>query len=252
MSRFLKLAIAYLTLVLSMLASTAIAQDAVPQEILNRTLFINGGRELGTAFTIDYNGKIYLVTARHVVAGLPTGSTTIKIQRSGNWEDYHVVKTLFPRSNDVDIAVLETDEKAAEPFHVAISKTGGPSFGQQVWFLGYPWGIHSRARNGELPFIKRGTMSAIDASNDDAVVLYIDGFNNPGFSGGPIVYWSFSERAYRLLGVVKGYKEDTAKVVINGEHADTQLLVNSGILIGYSIEHATQAIDQEKLQTPSK
>ena len=68
----------------------------------------------------------------------------------------------------------------------------------------------------------------------------------PGFSGGPIVYWDFSKHAYGIAGVVKGYREDTAKVLVNGEHVDTQLLVNSGILImiGYSIDHAFQAIKQ--------
>jgi hypothetical protein len=87
--------------------------------------------------------------------------------------------------------------------------------------------------------------ASIDATNPNAVVLYIDGFNNPGFSGGPILYWSFSKRAYRILGVVKGYKEDTAKVLVNGEHVDTQLLVNSGILLGYSISHVIQAIESK-------
>ena len=57
--------------------------------------------------------------------------------------------------------------------------------GQQVWFLGYPYGIASHFQSGKVaPFIKRGTMSAIDAANPDAIVIYIDGFNNPGFSGG--------------------------------------------------------------------
>jgi hypothetical protein len=37
-------------------------------------------------------------------------------------------------------------------------------------------------------------MSAIDNSNPDAEVLYIDGFNNPGFSGGPIIFWDFATR----------------------------------------------------------
>ena len=92
-------------------------------------------------------------------------------------------------------------------------------------------------------------MSAIDATNRDAVVLYIDGFNNPGFSGGPIVYWDFEKHAYRILGVVKGYREDTAKIMVNGEHVDTNLLENSGILVGYSIQHAIQAIERAK-QSP--
>lgn len=85
-------------------------------------------------------------------------------------------------------------------------------------------------------------MSAVDHTNEDAIVLYIDGFNNPGFSGGPILFWSTERKKYELLGVVKGFKEDTAKVLINNQHVDTQILVNSGILIGYSIDHAIQAI----------
>jgi hypothetical protein len=46
-------------------------------------------------------------------------------------------------------------------------------------------------------------------------VLYIDGFNNPGFSGGPIIYWDFKKHAYRILGVVSAYKEEAAKVRVN-------------------------------------
>jgi hypothetical protein len=43
-----------------------------------------------------------------------------------------------------------------------------------------------------IPFMKRGSMSAVDASNPNAVVYYIDGFNDPGFSGGPVIYWEFA------------------------------------------------------------
>jgi hypothetical protein len=39
----------------------ALAQDAVPAEILARTIFIKVGTEAGTAFTIDYQGTLYLV-----------------------------------------------------------------------------------------------------------------------------------------------------------------------------------------------
>lgn len=223
-------------------------QDAVPTEILNRTLFIKIGDEGGTAFKIDYHGKIYLVTARHVVEGLPKANATIQVLRADKWEDLHTVKTLFPSSADVDIAVLETDEMVSQPFQIKSEDAGGVTFGQQIWFLGYPWGIRSRLSNGEFPFIKRGTMSAMDASNPNAIVLYIDGFNNPGFSGGPILYFDFNSHEYRILGVVKGYRDDTAKVVVNGKQVDTNILVNSGILIGYSIRHAIQAIEDAKKQ----
>lgn len=231
------------------LSSSMLAQDAVPDEILQRTIFIKAGNEAGTAFAVDYQGKLYLVTARHVVAGLPAEHATIQIWQENQWKDFHTVKTIYPSSDEVDIAIFETNEKVATPYRVTISDTGGPTMGQQVWFLGYPWGIASRFKNGKgAPFIKRGTMSAIDATNPDSIVLYIDGFNNPGFSGGPIVFWEFSKHEYEILGVVKGYREDSAKVIVNGQHVDTQLLVNSGILVGYSIVHVTRALEESRKQ----
>jgi len=229
------------------LVTAVVAQDAVPAEMLQRTILIKVGSVEGTAFTIDRRGKLYLVTARHVVAGLPESNATVEVRQADTWKEYHTVKTLFPPSSEADIAVLETEERVAQPFQVTSSDETRVTMGQQVWFLGYPFsdGIGSRFSNGwQAPFIKRGTMSAIVGTNPDAILLYIDGFNNPGFSGGPIVCWDYAARAYAVIGVVKGYREDTAKVLINGVHLDTQLLVNSGILIGYSVRHAIQAIDE--------
>src|ERR1035437_9514469 len=80
------------------LSSPVRAQDAVPVEILNRTLLIKVGNTFGTAFVIDYEGKLYIVTARHVVAGLPEMKATIQIQRSNQWLNINTVRTLFPKS----------------------------------------------------------------------------------------------------------------------------------------------------------
>jgi hypothetical protein len=98
--------------------STAPAQDAVPAEILGRTQFIKVGNEGGTAFELDYNGKVYLVTARHVVSGVPERNAVIQVRHDNIWQDYHTVKTLYPPSKDVDIAVFETDEKVSHPFQI--------------------------------------------------------------------------------------------------------------------------------------
>jgi S1-C subfamily serine protease len=227
------------------LALTVVAQEAVPGEILGRTHMIKVGDLQGTGFGVEYKNKLYFVTARHVAAGLPAKDAVIEVMKAGTWQKVHTIRTLFPPSPDVDIAVFETDEKIPVPYSILMSTdVEGPTLGQQIWFLGYPWGLGSHTQNGiEIPFIKRGTMSAIDGSNPQAPVIYIDGFNNPGFSGGPIVYWDFKAHAYRILGVVQGYKEETAKMMVNGHLADTKLLVNSGILIGYSIKHVTEAIE---------
>jgi hypothetical protein len=57
------------------------------------------------------------------------------------------------------------------------------------------------------------------------------------------LFWDFKNNTYRILGIVKGYREDTAKVIVNGQQTDTAILVNSEILIGYSIQYAFNAID---------
>lgn len=245
-----------LVLVLIIIAASfmplgALAQDAVPLEILQRTLYISFGNEAGTAFKVDYQGKVYLVTARHVVAGVPRSNATVRLWQQDHWQDYRTVRTIYPSSPDVDIAIFETNERVLTPYQVVAFESA--TFGQQVWFLGFPFGgLATRSHSGGFAFIKRGTLSAIDSTNLDAVVLYIDGFNNPGFSGGPIICWNFSTHAYQVIGVVKGYKPEAAKAVVNGQPVDTQILVNSGILVAYSIDHAMKAIEdsQKKLQEP--
>jgi S1-C subfamily serine protease len=129
------------------------AQDAGPGEMVYRTNFIKkkGGNEGGTAFAIDYKGKIYLVTARHVVDGVENSDVTLEMRRSNKWEDYHTLKTIYPSSPDVDIAVFSTNETATQPFGVGLAGTTsgiGVTFGQVVWFIGYPFGMSSIPAEG--------------------------------------------------------------------------------------------------------
>lgn len=240
------------SIVVLFLAAEAAAQDAVPREILSRTFLVRIGDEQGTAFGIDHGGLFYLITARHVAAALPSTGGTIKIRKNGEWEDYTISKVIHPSSDKVDIAILKTSEKAAQPYEIQCVKDSGATMGQQVWFLGYPFleGLETHTSNVEFPFIKRGTMSAIDSTDPDAIVFYIDGFNNEGFSGGPVVFWSFEDRKYEILGVVMGYKNDLAKINMNGVIANTNILVNSGILISYSITHAIDAIEKDEARKP--
>jgi len=50
---------------------------------------------------------------------------TIRVLKSGKWHDIHTTKTRFPFSNDVDIAVFETDEKLSQPFAIAPAAGAG-------------------------------------------------------------------------------------------------------------------------------
>jgi hypothetical protein len=79
------------------------AQDAVPGEILQRTFLVKVGNSTGTAFTIDYRGAVYLLTARHVAASLPEIKPVFQIWRDNKWEDVHALRRILPASDDVDI-----------------------------------------------------------------------------------------------------------------------------------------------------
>jgi S1-C subfamily serine protease len=221
------------------------AQDAVPTDIMRHTLMIKSGNGFGTAFEISHHNHLYLVTARHVVPDIPTENAVVQYRVGNEWKDLQTKKTIFPLSADVDIAIFDLDQTSNEQFYVnPMEGESGPTFGQQVWFLGYPFGIESELTNkSTLPFLKRGIMSAVDSRNLGAVVFYIDGFNNPGFSGGPVIFFDFKSHEYKILSVVKGYINDTAKTIANKQQVDTSYLVNSGIMISYSITNALEAIN---------
>jgi S1-C subfamily serine protease len=239
------------------------AQDAVPGEMLYRTVPIAAGDHGGTGFFLVTAGKLYLVTARHVVNSLPPCDAQVDVWFSDQWKSLTAKRVLVPDS-DADVAVLETQWEPPAQFSIsAAGDSDGPTFGQQVWFLGYPlWskdhphGISSSLPGPRkmLPFIKRGTLSAIDSTNPNSVVLYIDGINNKGFSGGPILYWSFSAHAYRILGVIHGYLNDEfpQEWTINGQKVSETVLANSGILIGYSIRQVVDTIKASQSATQCK
>ena len=124
----------------------AFPQEYVPSEILDRTHLIRVGDTFGTIFSIDYDGMLYLVTARHVVANVPDKDAVLEIQKVDGWANVRTVRTLFPKSKEVDIAVFETGAKMPGEYLVTAKEKETAMMGQQIWFLGYPFGIGSHFR----------------------------------------------------------------------------------------------------------
>ena len=131
--------------------------------------------------------------------------------------------------------------------------------GQQVYFVGYPWGLGSRGGLpggvAEFPFVKSGVLSAIDSRQKDSVIFYIDGDNNPGFSGGPIVFRYSKSGAYRVAAVVRGYQNEAFPVLKEKDlqnpdakaYEDLYARGNSGIIVGYSTKHIVDAIQKDAM-----
>jgi len=58
----------------------------VSTNILQRTFCIKYNEKIGTCFTIDDNGKQYIVTAKHLVEGI-ADSGTILIFHENQWKE---------------------------------------------------------------------------------------------------------------------------------------------------------------------
>jgi S1-C subfamily serine protease len=189
------------------------AHGQIPTNVFTRVLLIEAGDATGSAFTIDVDGRQYFITAKHVVSKV-SDNDSIKLRRLDGWTSAHV-KVL--RCDDpVDIAVLIPDKQVTLNFPLEPSMLAS-QLGQDMYFLGFPYGqefsdVKMEKVSGRIsiPFIKKAIWSASSPAGDDGSVLFLDGHNNPGFSGGPIVFRAFDQPGYvmRVAGVISGYTPD--------------------------------------------
>ena len=259
-------------LLLLALMGQALAQ--VPRAVFSRVLMMQVGNNLGTSFTIDVNQQQYLITAKHLVTAL-NSEDTVQFRQGGHWVPVKV--KVFRCDEPIDIAVLVPPTQMTENFPLEPT-IDGVQFGQDMFFLGFPYGIFSTYGLNPIPFIKKAILSALN--NETGVgTIFLDGHNNPGFSGGPIVFRDLSRRdeIYKVAGVVGGFRFDITPVVtleeIKQEQVkpedraqarlvereghlfrlnDTEMQVrfNTGIVHGYSITHAIDLI--HKIQSDRK
>jgi len=245
---------ALFTLLVCCLAVAATAWAQVPtSNVLYRVLKIRTATATGSAFTIEVDGKQYLITARHLLNGFGNEGD-IELWTEGRWSKVRA-RAIYPSSAVVDAAALDLGRPVTVSFPLEPS-SGGLTLGQQVYFLGYPYGLGTSTSApappgfGELPFLKSGIVSALDDRDPEASILYLDGQNNPGFSGGPIVFWHAPSRSFRVAGVVRGYRNEALPVLKRKDlddpnaraYNDLYTRSNSGIVIGYDIRHIVEAI----------
>lgn len=216
------------------------AQYEVPEEIFHRTMVIRSGKEQASAFKFDQGGRIYLVTTRRLGKLLPLNGAVIQVWHEQTWNKLQTVRTLFPASADVDLAVLETNERIAKPY-IVVKSEEVLTTGQQVWLLGgpdptpLPAGMPRESWLGfERPYINIGTISAISFAHPDAFEIQMSGGHSP-LSGGPIIYWSPIHRDFEILGVTK---RDQVELERTPNRKPTQ----GAVTRGYSIDEVLEAI----------
>ena len=261
--------------VMLVVCCAAVANAQVTSNVFTRVLEIKSSGQLGTAFTVDVDGRQYLITAKHLVTRLKDQGA-IDIFVANRWARIDV--KVFRCADPVDIAVLAPSRLLTLNYTLdPVSKAHQFVVGQDAYFLGFPYGI-SMAKWSALnlerpfPFTAKASISA-SVQEDGAEVLLLDGRNNPGFSGGPVVFRDVLQEkpAFYLAGVVSGFRPELVAVTepelvtspkqLKGvepwrirkrkdgktvvlRDTDKMVPTNTGIVIAYHIQPAIDLIQQ--------
>lgn len=273
-------------------ASTATAQIATPTVgMLERVLMVESSvgqgtrAEAGTIFSFDLDNREYWVTAKHILTGAtkpPYGSVTEKsvtlyILNPGvhdrQWIPVNFA--VLDPGKDIDMVVLAASKPLMAKAGNVTPRGAVPDstllfLGSDCEFLGYPavvdgaWqAILPDGKSHWMPFTKHCTVSAL--TTESPQLIFLDGINNEGFSGGPVIWKTGDEQ--QIIGVISGYYKERADVVAlvqaqgSNDITPTPLVqaqgsnevvaqVNSGLFIATSIKLAVDAIRRNPIGPP--
>ncbi len=226
----------------------------ITANVLQRTFKIKAGESIGTCFTIDWEGRQYLITARHIVKSLAT-NTLVSIFHEGKWKDLSV-NVVGHGQDSMDISVLSPSIQLSRKELSLPATTAKITLGQDVYFLGFPYGLHSEVgeinRNFPFPLIKRGALSAVVKGDSGEMILLIDGHANPGFSGGPVVFSEIGRplNELKVAGVISAHRAVLTPIVSAGKKTGLEVYENTGIIISYEIKPALELIKANPIGFP--
>ena len=212
------------------------------------TLCVQFGTNYGTFFRIKVDNKHYVITAKHLAEQLTysfTKNSELRIWAGNKFKTLSV--KLVGHCPTSDISVLAPFESAPSSSLLEPNSLEH-AYGEDVFFFGFPYSDKETNSltllNFPLPFpiIKKGIISHI---SDDGYLL-IDGHNNPGFSGGPVVMIDQNNsRKAHVIGVISGYKHASSFI----SHSNLEFYKNSGIIVVSDIQFAINIIRENPIES---
>ena len=215
----------------------------ISTNILQRTFRIKYGESTGTCFTIDVSGRQYVVTARHVVKNMRPNDA-IHIWHDNTWKKLNTTIAWISKGED-DIAILNPKIQLSTT-HPVIPSNDNLILGQDVYFLGYPYGMTTEFnRKHSFPLVKKGIVSGF-GNKESWPQFYIDGHNNPGFSGGPIVFHNLYSKSENpcIAGIISSYKTENKPLLKGSDNTGLVSAHNTGIIVAYGIQNGVKYITE--------
>ncbi len=209
----------------------------VTVNVLQRVFKILHNGKTASSYTIEKNDKQYLVSASHVFEG-STEVNQLHIFHDNQWKNINVnVVFNSHKTGDTIVFALPHD---ISPRHLVEYGTEGVIMGTWSHFLGFPLDLAGPGddinNRFPIPFIKAALISSINGEQHGLNTLYLDGHNNRGFSGGPVV-WSPDPagKKPKIIGTISGYLGEYPTASATDEVVD-MFEVNAGIIRAYWVK----------------
>ena len=214
-------------------------------DIVASTYKIRLNGQQGTSFMIEENSRRYLITAKHIGQYI---TDSVEMEWENGWLTIPI-RIVGHSDDDTTVAYCEQDfARMLLPEWSPPPILPNLSLGEAVRFYGFPLGMNtSRGKSTvPVPLVKQGIISGFygrDQLSEDSS-FWIDGPNNPGFSGGPVV--SIRNGVYSVSGVISGYRYYTEPVLVSDQQ-QTQMgsvQLNTGIILAENISGAMDIISK--------
>lgn len=216
----------------------------ITTNVIHRVFQIKFKNNVATGFTIDVDGRQYIVTARHVVEGISEGEK-LNLLHDNIWKKIEI-QVIGVGSGLIDISVLSSNQQVSPSLPLP-PDMAGLVYGQEAYFLGFPYGMYGDVglitQDWPLPFVKSAIVSCV-FKKDEVATIFLDGYNNRGFSGGPVVFKEPNKNDFKVAGVISGYRFSDEPTFSEGQETNISYRENTGIIIAYSIKHAVDLIKE--------
>jgi hypothetical protein len=175
----------------------------VPDNVLRRTLLVKTPNGYSTAFTIDVDGRQYLITAKHGIASVDNAMrVAIDVQKKSGWVQLQVI--VYKCDDPVDIALLIPSAQLTVDLPLE-PDSSGLGVGQDAYFVGFPYGL----RFAPSGLVGKATVAQLEQRGDKKTGrILLDAYTNPGSSGSPLTYRTIGKNgsAFKVAGLVVAFQ----------------------------------------------
>lgn len=218
-------------------------EHLLQNQVIQKVIQLEHNSKQFTGFLISNKSVTaqYIATARHTIPDVRNNQEVyVGFRKDNEWKQIKCIAYTH-NNEDLDIILLRlVDTQHIKPNYNVPLSSKGMLASQQAFFLGFPFGLNAASESINegfpIPFIKVGIISAISSAYRKGY-FYLDGHNNKGFSGGPVAFYDYNEKTFKICGVVSGFLNEN---LVDGAP-------NSGIVSACYIGYVQEILSQNNL-----